>query len=107
MRLIARDELKARLDRGDDFRLVNALGGWAHRAKHIPGSLNFATPEESLKVLKRDEDIVVYCSNPKCIASISAYLFLESHGYAKVTRYAGGIEDWDAAGYPLEGTMIR
>jgi hypothetical protein len=47
MNLISRDELKATLDRGDNIKLVMTLGEWAYRAKHIPGSLHFTTPEEA------------------------------------------------------------
>ena len=46
IRTICRDELKAKLDRGDDFKLIMALNRWAFDAKHIPGSLHFDTPEE-------------------------------------------------------------
>jgi rhodanese-related sulfurtransferase len=27
-------------------------------------------------------------------------------GYKNVRRYAGGIEDWKEAGYPLEGSFV-
>ena len=37
MNLISREELKEKLDRRDDFRLVMVLGDWAFRAKRIPG----------------------------------------------------------------------
>ena len=43
---ISRDELKAKLDRGDDFKLVFTLGDWAFQAKHIPGSLNISNPDD-------------------------------------------------------------
>ena len=33
MNLISREELKEKLDRGDKFKLVNALGEWAFEAK--------------------------------------------------------------------------
>ncbi len=48
MNVISREELKVKLDRGDDVKLVMTLGEWAYRAKHIPGSLHFTTPEEAL-----------------------------------------------------------
>jgi 3-mercaptopyruvate sulfurtransferase SseA len=50
---------------------------------------------------------VVYCSNEDCIASQAAYRLLERHGYPNVRRYAGGLADWEAAGYPLEGDMVE
>ncbi len=62
MKLISHDELKSKLERKDHFKLVMALGTWEYRAKHIPGSLHFLTPEEALASLTPDDEIVVYCS---------------------------------------------
>jgi hypothetical protein len=36
------EELKKKLVRGDNFKLVNVLGEWAFDAKHIPGSINIS-----------------------------------------------------------------
>ncbi|MEE8359220.1 MAG: rhodanese-like domain-containing protein, partial [Candidatus Hydrothermarchaeales archaeon] len=105
MKLISREELKEKLDRGDDFKLVNALAELAFQAKHIPGSINISAPEVSRKMLNPDDEIVVYCSGPDCIASVQAFNIMEANGYTKVRRYAGGILDWDEAGYPLKGKM--
>jgi rhodanese-related sulfurtransferase len=107
MKLISREELKEKLDRGDDFKLVMTLGEWAFRAKHIPGSLHLDRPEKIEGVLAPQDEIVVYCSNPICTASQMAYHFLVSRGYENVRRYAGGIEDWETAGYPIEGEMVE
>jgi rhodanese-related sulfurtransferase len=57
--------------------------------------------------LKKDDDIVVYCSNPACLASLAAYHRLLEHGYTNVRRYAGGLVDWEDAGLPLEGDWVR
>ena len=107
MELISCEDLKQKIDQGDNFRLVMALGELAYRAKHIPGSLHTSTPDALLDMVAKDEDIVVYCSNPSCIASVAVYQFLKGHGYEHVRRYAGGLEDWEAAGLPLEGTMVN
>ena len=106
MQLISREELKQKLERGDRFKLVMALGDWQYRAKHIPGSLHFPTQQEALAELSQDDEIVVYCSSYECIASVLAYKYLVHHGYMHVRRYAGGILDWEEAGYPLEGEMV-
>jgi rhodanese-related sulfurtransferase len=106
MKLISREELKEKLDRGDKFKLVNALGEWAFNAKHIPGSINISKIEDAKKYLDPSDDIVIYCSNPSCIASITGYHHLTNMGYSKVRRYAGGIVDWEQAGYPLEGDLV-
>src|SRR2546421_10630002 len=102
MKLISHDELKRKLECKDNFKLVMALGTWEYRAKHIPGSLHFPTPEDALASLARDDEIVVYCSSYECIASVLAYESLVHHGYTHVHRYAGGILDCEEAGYPLQ-----
>jgi 3-mercaptopyruvate sulfurtransferase SseA len=106
MRLISAQALKEKLDRGDPLKLVNALGDWEYRAAHIPGSLHFATHEETLRGLGRDDEIVVHCSNPSCMASVALYQLLERNGYRNLRRFAGGLQEWQQAGYPLEGTMV-
>ena len=106
MQLISRDELKQKLERRDQFKLVMALGDWQYRAKHIPGSLHFPTLQDARAELSQDDEIVVYGSNSACSASVFAYEYLVRHGYTHVRRYAGGILDWEEAGYPLVGEMV-
>ena len=103
VRTIERDELRRKLDAKDlRFKLVMTLGDWEFRAKHIPGSLHFKDASDMLSGLRKDDEIVVYCTNPPCLASVAAYHRLLQEGYASVLRYAGGIEDWESAGLPLE-----
>jgi hypothetical protein len=73
MKVISREELKVKLDRGDNFKVVNALGEWAFNAKHTPGSINISKIEDARRFLDPNHDIVIYCSNPSCIASIIGY----------------------------------
>jgi rhodanese-related sulfurtransferase len=80
------------------------LGEWAFEAQHIPGSLNIYNAESMANQLTKDDEIVVYCSNVDCIASQVAYHRLVNDGYTNVRRFAGGLDDWSTAGYPLEGT---
>ena len=103
MNLIDREELKAKLDRGDDFKLVCALSEWAFKAKHIPGSIHVDAADKALELLDPSDEIVVYCSDPNCPASKYAYHILTTNGYENVRRYEGGILDWEEAGYPVEG----
>jgi rhodanese-related sulfurtransferase len=113
MRLISRAELKEKIDGGEDLKLVFVLGEWQYRTAHIPGSLNLPcapglySSGDALKGLDRDDEIVVYCSGEACYASISACYFLEQRGYKNVSRYAGGLLDWDNAHGPLEGAMAN
>ena len=106
---ISRDELKAKLDAGQDFALVMTLGEWQFRAAHIPGSVNFPTLDhawEALDEYDADYEIIVYCSDPACVASQLAYKALVERGHTNVRRYEGGLSDWMAAGLPLEGEQV-
>jgi rhodanese-related sulfurtransferase len=107
MKTISREELKEKLDRKDNFRLVMALAEWAYQAKHIPGSIHFATMKEVIQSLNKDDEIVVYCSDENCIASTALGQLLERNGYSHVLHYAGGLQDWEQAGFPLEGTWVQ
>ncbi|AKU97941.1 Rhodanese-like domain protein [Labilithrix luteola] len=104
---IARDELRDKLRRHDDFKLVMSLNEWAFQQKHIRGSIHFNTPDDMLRGLRKDEEIIVYCSNVACKASINAYHLLVDNGYTRVRRYADGLSDWEVAGLPLEGNWIK
>jgi rhodanese-related sulfurtransferase len=104
---INRSELRSKLDTGDPIKLVMALNRWAFEAKHIPGSLHFDTPNELYSALQQDDEIIVYCSNVDCLASVALYWALIDRGYKSVRRYAGGLIDWEDAGLPLEGNLIE
>jgi rhodanese-related sulfurtransferase len=103
IRTISRDELRAKLDAGEDFKLIMALNRWAFEAKHIPGSLHFDSPEELYASVRPDDEVIVYCSNVDCLASVALYRDLVRRGYRDVRRYAGGLLDWEDAGLPLVG----
>lgn len=68
MQAISRDELKQKIDRGDDFLLMETLAPAAYEQAHLPGSVN--VPLEKLRELapelapEKDAEIVVYCASP-------------------------------------------
>lgn len=68
METISRDELEAKIDRGDDFKLVETLPPSGYEHAHLPGALNLPPDriEELAPSLLPDKgaEIVVYCSNP-------------------------------------------
>jgi rhodanese-related sulfurtransferase len=105
--LIDTQELKAKLNRGDGFKVVMTLGEWEYRTTHIPGSMRISTAQEALEALDPKDEIVLYDSGPSCPASRLAYKFLKAHGYERVRRYAGGLEAWVGAGFSLEGESVE
>jgi rhodanese-related sulfurtransferase len=68
--------------------------------------MRISTVEEALRALDPEDEIVLYDSGPACSASRMAFSILKSHGYERVRRYAGGLEAWAGAGYPLEGESV-
>ena len=107
MSTITREELKEKFDGAGDFKLINCLDDWMFRAKRIPGSIHFESLEHALDTLDPREEVIVYCSNSGCTASVLMYQRLVEHGFQKVSHYAGGIADWEDAGYPLEGDHVH
>ncbi len=65
---ISRDELKAKLGRGENFLLVETLSPVAYQAQHLPGAINL--PPDQVETLAprllpdKRKEIVVYCSSP-------------------------------------------
>jgi rhodanese-related sulfurtransferase len=107
MRTITRVELKKKLDGGGDFKLINCLDEWLFRAKRIPGSIHFESLKHALDTLDPMEEVILYCSNSGCTASVLVYQQLFEHGFLNLRHYAGGIADWEDAGYPLEGDRVE
>ena len=103
VREIDRAALNARLTQRESFKLVMASSDWGFRAKHIPGSVHFKNIAELLAAVAKDEEIVVYCSNLDCHASLALIQKLRDHGYENVAHYAGGLIDWEEGGLPVEG----
>lgn len=107
MSTITREQLKEKLDGGEEFKLVNCLDDWMFRAKRIPGSIHFKGLKHALDILDPKEEVIVYCSNFGCTASVLVYQQLVDQGFQNVRHYAGGIVDWEDAGYPLEGDRVN
>ena len=106
MKLIGCEELKRKIDLGEEFVLVNALDEDKFRAMHIPGSVNICREEDIKRCLSLEDVIVVYCADESCDRSIVLYRQLEGYGYHNVFRFAGGLRAWATAGYELEGEMV-
>jgi rhodanese-related sulfurtransferase len=103
---ITTEQLKERLDRGDEFKLLMAFDDWRFAAGHIPGSLGAGSPAAAMKLASPHECVVVYCTSPACVASQVLYRALEEAGYRHVLRYSGGVAGWQDAGHRLVGAQV-
>jgi len=105
-RTISRDDLKAKLDRGEPVTIVEALPEPYYRKAHLPGAL--LLPHDRVDELApsllpdKGAEIVVYCADLPCENSAIAAKRLTELGYANVREYAEGKQDWIDAGYPTE-----
>lgn len=65
---ISRDDLKGKMDRGEDFILVETLPAVAYQHAHLPGAINL--PPDQVRELApqllpdMSAEIVVYCASP-------------------------------------------
>ena len=97
------DEVKARLDRGEKFILVDVREESEFATDHLPGAIHLGKG-----VIERDIDqkvpdlnapIVLYCGGG--YRSVLAAHNLQKMGYNNVLSMDGGIRVWRERGFPL------
>jgi rhodanese-related sulfurtransferase len=105
---VTREELLAKLERGEDFVLVDALAPIAYARSRLPGAINlppdWVAERAPRRIPDRAKEVVVYCSDADCESSVVVANRLLELGYERVGHYAGGKRDWVEAGLPLEGS---
>lgn len=87
-------ELKERLDKGDQVFLLDVREPHEHSLAKIEGStlIPLGTLPQSLSQLNPDDEIVAYCH--KGMRSADAVGFLAQQGFPKVKNLIGGIDAW-------------
>jgi rhodanese-related sulfurtransferase len=105
-RTISREELQAKIDRKEGVILLEALPESYYRKGHLPGAHHL--PHDRVRELAsqvvpdKHAAIVTYCASATCQNSHIAAETLRAMGYANVTVYVGGKQDWTDAGLPLQ-----
>lgn len=88
--------------------LLDARSAAAFRAGHIRGAfslpLNRATEALATLPIEMDPDrpIIAYCGRSGCDEGLQLALLLRRFGYRRVSLFAGGWEEWKAAGGAVE-----
>lgn len=105
-KLIDREQLKAKIDKKEQFTLWNTLGKDYYRSEaNIPGSQWVPVENIVAKIketgLAKDAVIITYCGGPRCPSSKQAAEKLSSLGFSDVGAYEGGLQDWTEGGLPL------
>jgi rhodanese-related sulfurtransferase len=97
------DEIKARLDRGDKFQLVDVREESEFQKDHLPGAIHMGKG-----VIERDIEhevpdlnapLVLYCGGG--FRSALAADNLQKMGYTNVISMDGGVRGWREKGYPF------
>jgi rhodanese-related sulfurtransferase len=96
MQTITVEELKARLDKGESFHLLDVREPSEHAEFNIGGTL---LPLGKIQTMQtdaiedwKDEEVIVYCRSGN--RSGQASLILETVGFTKVTNLTGGMLAW-------------
>lgn len=86
--------LKARLDRGEKFLLVDVRQQWEFELCKIDGAklVPLDALSSSLPEIAAADDVVVYCHHGR--RSLDAVVFLRQQGVEGARSMAGGIERW-------------
>lgn len=100
---ITPQELKSRMDNGEDVVVIDLRGEFEMADGRIPGSL---TPVgDDLETLISDTpkgEVVLYCSCPNEATAARAALRLKRHGVKHVRPLEGGFPVWKKLGFPVE-----
>src|SRR5215510_8256370 len=97
------DEIKARLDRGEKFVLVDVREESEFAKDHLPGSIHLGKGvierDIEARVPELNTEMVLYCGGG--YRSALAADNLQKMGYTNVISMDGGIRGWREKGFPL------
>ncbi len=103
MNEISLDDVKAKLDRGETFMLVDVREESEYAADHLPGAIHLGKGiiERDIENLVPDPatPLVLYCGGG--FRSAMAADNLQKMGYTKVLSMQGGIRGWRERAFPL------
>ena len=97
------DEVKAKIDRGEKFLLVDVREESEFAKDHLPGAMHLGKGIIERDVEERVPDLsaplVLYCGGG--FRSALAADNLQKMGYSNVLSMDGGIRGWREKGFPL------
>jgi rhodanese-related sulfurtransferase len=103
VRQVTVDDVKAKLDRGEEFYLVDVREESEYANDHLPGAVHIGKGILERDIEQRIPDVsapvVLYCGGG--YRSALAADNLQKMGYTNVVSMDGGIRDWRARRYPL------
>jgi rhodanese-related sulfurtransferase len=96
-------EVKARMDRGEKFLLIDVREESEFSKDHLPGAIHLGKGiierDIEARVPALNTELVLYCGGG--FRSALAADNLQKMGYTNLSSMDGGIRDWREKGYPL------
>jgi len=103
IREVTIDDVKAKLDRGEKFLLIDVREESEYAADHLPGAVHLGKGVIERDVEQRVPDqntpVVLYCGGG--FRSALAADNLQKMGYTQVLSMDGGIRGWREKGFAL------
>jgi rhodanese-related sulfurtransferase len=97
------EQVKARLDRGEQLRLIDVREESEYAKDHLPGAVHLGKGILERDIEQRIPDtgaeIILYCGGG--FRSALAADNLQKMGYTNVLSMDGGVRGWREKGYPL------
>ena len=106
---ITREELKEKMDKNEDFVLIDVLGETSYKRIHLPQAISIDAHQENFveevekRISDKNKEVIVYCASFSCPLSPAAAHKLADASYTNVLDFNGGLKDWAEGSYPFEG----
>jgi rhodanese-related sulfurtransferase len=100
------DEIRERMDRGEQFTFVDARNAtaWSEATSKLPGAVRVPADEveQDLSEIPHDRTVITYCTCAHEASSARVAQRLAQRGYKNVHPLFGGFEAWEKVRLPLE-----
>ena len=100
------DEIRERLDRGEEFTFVDARNSqaWSEAQTKLPGAIRVPAEEveQHLEKLSHERTVITYCTCQHEASSARVAVELAGHGFKNVHPLFMGFDAWEKAGLSLE-----
>jgi rhodanese-related sulfurtransferase len=101
---ISIEELKQKMDKGENFVLIDSRSSVEYEEEHIKGAISipYQQREELASNLDKNKEIIIYCRGEKCGTSEVSGKKLIALGFKNVKELKGGVKEWKEAGGKTE-----
>jgi membrane protein DedA with SNARE-associated domain/rhodanese-related sulfurtransferase len=104
------EELKAKIDKGEDMVIVDLRHSLDFEAdpETIPGAFRMDAKElrEKNDRLPHDRQIILYCTCPNEATSAQLAILLRKQGIQQIRPLQGGLDAWREHGYPVHNATL-